>query len=390
MFQAVSAVLEKESVICSRIVNLIKLNLDIEADSLNQLFLLLDIKNQNQKIQGLSAAGIILSHGYATASSIADAANQIIGRKVFDAIDMPLDSQMGGLRNLNIGIINNISTALAVDIGLGICGNQKLEDILKRASESNVCTYRIIHNVQKEDAVIFSGENGIDTTEKLKELILKTSATSIPVKFVAYDYYRLMKNGSHDEIFQQYHVKCIIGLFNPEIEGIPFISLEDIISMNSAEKLTNIFSEYLDEEQMEIFNQNLVKNFSLQNVVESITNLNPDKLLDEVEQAVGRLQKITGRKIAGRIMIGLYVHLCCLVERLVTKTPIDNYQDLEEFEQKHADFIRQVRDSFQDISRHYRVALPVSEIAYIYDYMHLNSKNKLSGQAESPAVREDE
>ena len=172
MFQAVSAVLEKESVICSRIVNLIKLNLDIEADSLNQLFLLLDIKNQNQKIQGLSAAGIILSHGYATASSIADAANQIIGRKVFDAIDMPLDmqmsditgllekhierfitcqdvvllvdmgsleqihSQMGGLRNLNIGIINNISTALAVDIGLGICGNQKLEDILKRASDS--------------------------------------------------------------------------------------------------------------------------------------------------------------------------------------------------------------------------------------------------------------
>ena len=238
--------------------------------------------------------------------------------------------------------------------------------------------------------MIFSGENGIDTTEKLKELILKTSATSIPVKFVAYDYYRLMKNGSHDEIFQQYHVKCIIGLFNPEIEGIPFISLEDIISMNSAEKLTNIFSEYLDEEQMEIFNQNLVKNFSLQNVVESITILNPDKLLDEVEQAVGRLQKITGRKIAGRIMIGLYVHLCCLVERLVTKTTIDNYQDLEEFEQKHADFIRQVRDSFQDISRHYRVALPVSEIAYIYDYMHLNSKNKLSGQAESPAVREDE
>lgn len=301
-----------------------------------------------------------------------------------------IHSQMRGLRNLNIGIINNISTALAVDIGLGICGNQKLEDILKRASESNVCTYRIIHNVQKEDAVIFSGENGIDTTEKLKELILKTSATSIPVKFVAYDYYRLMKNGSHDEIFQQYHVKCIIGLFNPEIEGIPFISLEDIISMNSAEKLTNIFSEYLDEEQMEIFNQNLVKNFSLQNVVESITILNPDKLLDEVEQAVGRLQKITGRKIAGRIMIGLYVHLCCLVERLVTKTPIDNYQDLEEFEQKHADFIRQVRDSFQDISRHYRVALPVSEIAYIYDYMHLNSKNKLSGQAESPAVREDE
>lgn len=49
MFQAVSAVLEKESVICSRIINLIKLNLDIEADSLNQLFLLLDIKTRTRR-----------------------------------------------------------------------------------------------------------------------------------------------------------------------------------------------------------------------------------------------------------------------------------------------------------------------------------------------------
>ena len=38
-----------------------------------------------------------LIHIYATASSIADAANQIIGRKVFDAIDMPLDMQMSDI-----------------------------------------------------------------------------------------------------------------------------------------------------------------------------------------------------------------------------------------------------------------------------------------------------
>ena len=96
---------------------------------------------------------------------------------------------------------------------------------------------------------------------------------------MAYDYYRLMKNGSHDEIFQQYHVKCIIGLFNPEIEGIPFISLEDIISMNSAEKLTNIFSEYLDEEQMEIlksYNIDYMKFSSLKDLIH--------ELMEEIEE----------------------------------------------------------------------------------------------------------
>ena len=198
-------------------------------------------------------------------------------------------------------------------------------------------------------------------------------------QFIAYDYYRLVKNGSSDQIFADYQVKCIIGLFNPEIGGIPFIALEDIISMNATEQLDEIFSAYLDREQLEVFNQNMLKNFTLQNVVESITILNPAKLLDEVERSVTRLQRITGRSIEGRIIIGLYVHLCCLVERLVTKSAIENYLDLEEFLMNHEDFISKVKDCFQDISNHYKVELPVSEIAYIYDYINLNSKNKNLG-----------
>ena len=418
--------LSKEAAIAAQIAGLVKQNLDVEVNSLNQLFLLMNIKSQNERIAVASTAGIILSHGYSTATSIADAANQIIGKKVFEAIDMPLDVQsrdiagvlekhieryitcrdivlmvdMGSLEqihqemkhlvNVNIGIINNISTALAVDIGLGICGNMDMEEILKRASENNICTYRIINNVRREDAIIFSGENGIDTAEKIKELILQSSDACIPVQFIAYDYYRLVKNGSRDEIFTNYHVKCIIGLFNPEIEGIPFIALEDIISMDAAEQLKRIFSAYLDERQLEVFNQNMLKNFTLQNVVESITILNPAKLLDEVEHSVTRLSRITGQKLEGSITIGLYVHLCCLVERLVTKAAIENYQDLEGFQKRHGDFIGWARECFQDISNHYKVELPVSEIAYIYDYIHLNTKNKAMGRPPINAGGEDE
>ena len=426
LFGVIKQELAKEAAITAQIAGLVKQNLDVEVNSLNQLFLLLNVKSQNEHIAVASTAGVILSHGYSTATSIADAANQIIGKKVFEAIDMPLDVQsrdidgilekhieryitcrdivlmvdmgsleqihreMRNLANVNIGIINNISTALAVDIGLGICGNMDMEEILKRASENNICTYRIINNVRKEDAIIFSGENGIDTAEKIKELILQSSDACIPVRFIAYDYYRLVKNGSRDEIFARYRVKCIIGLFNPEIEGVPFIALEDIISMDGAEQLKRIFSAYLDEKQLEVFNQNMLKNFTLQNVVESITILNPAKLLDEVEHSVTRLSRITGQKLEGRIIIGLYVHLCCLVERLVTKTSIENYQDLEGFQKKHGDFIGWVQECFQDISNHYKVDLPVSEIAYIYDYIHLNSKNKMTGRPAFDQGREDE
>ena len=59
-----------------------------------------------------------------------------------------------------------------------------------------------------------------------------------------------------------------------------------------------------------------------------------------------------------------YVHLCCLVERLVTRSPIENYADEQRFANEHNDFVEAFRTSFSDISAHYHVEVPVAEIAY--------------------------
>lgn len=426
LMSVISQNLPRESVIMRRIIGLIHQNLDIETDIINQLLLLLGIKSQSQTIPMNLTAGIILSHGYSTASSIADAANQIIGKKVFEAIDMPLDEKsqdiaavlekyieryiasrdivlmvdMGSLEQINeemknmpdvnIGIINNISTALAVDIGIGINGGQDMEEILRQASQNNICTYRVIRNVKKEDAIVFCGEKGLDMADRIKDMIMKSFEGPVPVQFVSCDYYRLARNGRQEAVFGSYQVKCIIGLFDPEIEGIPFIALENMISMNAADQISQIFSEYMDERQLELFIQNLLKNFTLQNVVESITILNPSKLLDEVEQWVAGLQQITGQRIDQRVITGLYVHLCCMVERLVTKTAIETYQDLESFQREQKEFIGQVKECFRDIASHYKVELPVSEIAYLYDYIHMHSKNKALSRDLPQGTWEDE
>ena len=46
--------------------------------------------------------------------------------------------------------------------------------------------------------------------------------------------------------------------------------------------------------------------------------------------------------------------------------------------------------AFQGISNHYKVELPVSEIAYIYDYINMNSKNKGAGSKSGTSGQEDE
>ncbi len=63
--------------------------------------------------------------------------------------------------------------------------------------------------------------------------------------------------------------------------------------------------------------------------------------------AKGRWRK---NKLALRTLTtqaGLYVHLSCMIERLVMRNEISHYKDLEQFTRQHGEFIAMVNHSFQ-------------------------------------------
>lgn len=393
----------KENTVANYLIFLIQQGMDIELNGINRILLLLNILYYNRDMDLNQIAGIIISHGYSTASSIADAANQLIGRRVFEAVDMTLDTQvydvaltvrkymqkmyvnrdiiflvdMGSLEdidkeledftNINIGIINNISTALAVDVGFKICQKLDMEEILRTASQNNICTYKLIRTPKREKAILFTSEAGTQVADRMKGLFETSMPKPIPVHMVSYDYFRLIKNGRENEIFKKYEVILIVGVFNPNIADIPFIAVADVVREMGIMK--RLFTNYLEEDELEIFQTNMLKNFSLQNVVKYLTILNPDKVLDMVQQALDRLQNSLGSKFSGKTIVGMYIHLSCLIERLVTKTPIENYQNIEQFVYSEKDFIEKVTECFKDVTKHYNISIPVSEIAYIYDYI---------------------
>lgn len=97
------------------------------------------------------------------------------------------------------------------------------------------------------------------------------------------------------------------------------------MSTASASKVDVVFGRWLDASELSSFHEKLLSNMMLQNVIRSITILDPERLFHEIESAVHELQRRTGEKIGSNAIIGLYVHLCCLVERLVTRNPIETY-----------------------------------------------------------------
>ena len=106
--------------------------------------------------------------------------------------------------------------------------------------------------------------------------------------------------------------------------------------------------------------------------MEALTILNPGPLLNMVEEAMLRLMQLIRYKIPEKTLIGLYVHVCCFVERMVTRMPVRTHEDLERFQTEEQEFIRKFLAAFEKIAGHYNIEIPMSEIAYIYDYIEMS------------------
>ena len=101
-------------------------------------------------------------------------------------------------------------------------------------------------------------------------------------------YNTLLEKQMHDAFFDAYEVICIVGTLNPNIEGIRFIPIEDLIINDTMDALNIYFRDYMREEEMKTFQQNILKNFSLSNIMNNLTILNPNKLLEHVADAIDK------------------------------------------------------------------------------------------------------
>lgn len=393
-------------VVIDQIENETRTALGHEFDAITWILLFLDAKESAVASHGRTGMGIILCHGYSTATSIADAANRILRTRVFEAIDMTYDQQindvfgpltrligrysfcnsivllvdtgslsgvykaLSGATNADIYVVDNVSTGLALELGSDIANNRDITATLDACAVTCAPHHQVVEGRGGDSTILFCSENGIEAANSIRKLVENSLPRETEVRLVTTDFRDLLRDGKSSPVFERCNVRAIVGTVDPEVEGVPFVGLEDILYAGSSNELDRVFSRDLGVEGMVAFHESIVKNLTLQNVIESITILNPEKLYSEAEQALGKLQDFSGERIDSRVVIGLYVHICALIERLITKTPIESYPEEDVFAQEHGDFVRWFRKSFDDLMHHYKVTVPISEIAYVYDFIH--------------------
>lgn len=407
--QLLSKEAPRESLIASELLRAVQDNLELRFHKIHQIFMTINIAYYNRHISINETAGIIISHGYSTASSIADTVNKLLGTAVFYAMDMPLEmkteeiafrlkkhiechdsyrniillvdmgslEEIGGylqdISNIHLGIINNVSTQMALEVGSGILRHAELEEILKDACENIQITYRAINTQKKEPVILFTSEMGLHAAERMQELFGNNLSGHGKIRLVLCDFGPLLQKQDQHEWFEKYKVLCVIGTMDPGLKRTPFFALDALISGDESKKLGKALASYLTETEIEALSDMLLKNFSLQNVVQNLTILNADTLLGYVMDAVCNLQGLLEKQFDNRTLTSFYVHLSCMVERLVTKSLMNDRAETD-FEKTHSDFVQKTRNAFQEIERHYQISLPISEIEFLYDYIENEEK----------------
>ena len=119
-------------------------------------------------------------------------------------------------------IINNVSTASALEVGNLMKQHMHARQIIKTIKENYEMSYQFIESKQKTEAILTVCATGFGSAKKIGELLKNSLPKSIPLEIIPYDYRSLVTHGIEDNIFSEYDVKMLIGTLDPKVPGVKY------------------------------------------------------------------------------------------------------------------------------------------------------------------------
>lgn len=354
------------------------------------------------KEEGEYTNAIIVSHGPSTASSIASTVNRVFETYIFEAFDMAYDTpkrevvsrvkkylkntntskgllifvDMGSLLSISgdlkddvegdLGIVNNITTEMALEAGELILNHESLQDIMDKIIAHHVTKKSFVPSKQKPKAIVLCCITGLGTASKMK-LLLQECLEGIELEVLEASFSDLQKNGSQCEVFRKYNVQFVVSTAKLEADDYTAIHLNELIDKRGEEVIYATVGKYFEKAKVQKFIENIVRSFTIRNLIGQLTILNPDKIMDDVEGAVTKLEILEGINYPIDLKKMLYIHICVMVERLILeKGQLPDGNSTLSLKCRDS-FIKNLKESFSVIETQYNVSINNLEIQMIYN-----------------------
>lgn len=373
------------------------------------MFLVLDEYIQKEG-QGRVAV-IIAMHGASTASSMADVANRLLGEKHAVGYDMPLDLKpdialeeitklvekvnegqgvlmlvdMGSLimfgdmiyerTSIPIKTVEMVSTPMALEAVRKALMLTNLDEIYH--SLTNISPYigkMYWHNEEynkkiKDDVIVTACITGRGTAIKLKNILQKIlleqgkTIDVLCVEIASMEEY----NRKIATIKQEKNIVAIVSSIKPSDKAIHYISTQELIEGKF--ELAAASKTFIAPH-----GNSVIERLSfMQNVINEHLKVDGAKFMQAFSVFYEKLAE-RNLRITENTIIGLIMHLACVVERLMQGEALPTFEsEIPLGEDIYNLNMEAVGDAFKPIEDSFQIKMPASECANVIKHIHFNS-----------------
>lgn len=389
---------------CARIIeNEFSIILPIDEIGYITMFLISDYYKSSDYASEDNVIVIALMHGNSTASSMVQVVNDLIGKNVAVALDMPLSTpvsdmyqrlkdyvmsiehskgvllmvDMGSLSNFSDmlyeeeGIISKTidmtSTPLLLEVARKAMMGQELVEIVRSVKAMN-SPKESGGRVKKSKKLMiltacFTGEGAAERLKRILEERLDrpedVEIKSINIMdrqefLVSIDHYR-----------EAHNLIAVVSTIKVELEDIPVFNALEVLDKRAIGQI----NEIIEKEQIYIDISESIKD----NVI-----IDVDKLINDVRSFIRNVEHGLKFTIHRDSSIGLILHLCFMVDSLVRQSESKVFPELNIFSSKYGYEMDIIRYLTKDMEKSYQISISDDEIAYITQ-VFINNKVEIIG-----------
>lgn len=383
------------------------INMSIDEAGFITMFLIYD--NENLKIIRSNIKIIIIAHGVNTATSMAEAVNNLLEVKYAIGINAPIEEKpentlkrikeyireneiksdilflvdMGSLTTFGKEIekefkiktrtVPLVSTLHVLEATRKAIIGSSLDEVYKKTLEVNnlynndILDYEPEKSEEKKLAIITVCTTGEGTAKFIKTIIENSISIDhklidiVPINFIGkeniYDRINKIKN--------LYEILCFVGPFELDID-YPQFMLDDIIDgkcINEIQRLIDVERTYLKMHET-FYNK--------------LKNIDGKVVVKDIRKFIKTVSEDLDIKITTEVLIGIAFHMVCMIDRILEGRNSDNFEGKKGYIKENSNLYRVIKSACTSINTKYLISISDDEICYLMNLFNprLYSKNK--------------
>jgi len=383
---------------CLKIINQ-EFDMLMPIDEAGFLAVFLGLDSTSSAIQDKKTQVIVIAHGAATASSMAGAANRLLGTDYAVGIDASLDENPQKVYNrlkdylsnphrkndllllVDMGALTSFSSNLEKELGIRVktvplVSTLHVVEATRKAALGYPLDYVYqevlrVNELMNEPSVSFSAKSSttklfvvtICTTGEGSALLLKNLLDS------RLDYHNALCETvtisliDNNSIYERLNIighlgkiLCIVGTFKVDID-IPHFGLTDVIEGQAIKKIQELIDIEVTFDRI---------NHTLANMLK---NINSSTIFLDIRRMIERIEVRIGNKLLPDVLIGVSCHVGCMLDRIKEdSSSVIEFPGKESFKLNNPGLVQIVETSCKRLEEEFDVRISDDEYYYIASF----------------------